>query len=257
MFTASALLAGLPARRRSPTWRTCRPRSAPSPPASSWRSPSSATSCRSTSSPSRACCSASSSCRSAWPPTSASPWPSPAASPQPWPMLMVVKIVVAFALERMRESNLGRCWRFAVTLPQGSEFGFVLFGAALEAKVLGKPVLDRATLVVALTMAVSPLLFALSERFVMPRLAATRARRVETDRRRSRARGDRRLRPRRPDRRPRAQDPQDPLQRARRRSLTKSTPSGASARRPSSAIPPALSCCARSAWRRPGSSWWR
>ena len=94
-------------------------------------------------------------------------------------VLMAVKIVVAFALERMRETSLGRCWRFAVTLPQGSEFGFVLFGAALQAKVLGKPVLDRATLVVALTMAVSPLLFALSERFVMPRLAAKRARRVE------------------------------------------------------------------------------
>ncbi len=94
-------------------------------------------------------------------------------------VLMTVKIVVAFALERVRETNLGRCWRFAVTLPQGSEFGFVLFGAALESKVLGKPALDRATLVVALTMAVSPLLFALSERFVMPRLAAKRTRRVE------------------------------------------------------------------------------
>ena len=94
-------------------------------------------------------------------------------------VLMLVKIVVSFALERARETSLARCWRFAITLPQGSEFGFVLFGAALEAKVLGKPVLDRATLVVALSMAVSPLLFALSERFVMPRLAAKRARRAE------------------------------------------------------------------------------
>ena len=94
-------------------------------------------------------------------------------------VLMLVKVVVAFALERAREPSLGRCWRFAVTLPQGSEFGFVLFGAALEAKVLGKPVLERATLVVALSMAASPLLFALSERFVMPRLAAKRARRAE------------------------------------------------------------------------------
>ena len=94
-------------------------------------------------------------------------------------VLMVVKIAVAFSLERVRESNIGRCWRFAVTLPQGSEFGFVLFGAALGAKVLGRPVLDRATLVVALSMAVSPLLFALSERFIVPRLAAKRARRIE------------------------------------------------------------------------------
>lgn len=95
--------------------------------------------------------------------------------------LLSVKIVVAFAVERTHERNLARCWRFATTLPQGSEFGFVLFGAALEAKVLGRPALDRATLVIALSMAASPLLFALSERWVVPRLVAgTRTRRAET-----------------------------------------------------------------------------
>jgi len=88
-------------------------------------------------------------------------------------VLVMVKAAVAFALERLRKHNVVRCWRFALTLPQGSEFGFVLFGAALEAGVIGKPTLDRATLIVALSMAVSPLLFALSERLVVPRLIAS------------------------------------------------------------------------------------
>ncbi len=86
--------------------------------------------------------------------------------------LVLVKSVVAFGLERARGPNLVRALRFALALPQGSEFGFVLFGAALAAGVLGQAALDEATLVVALSMAVSPLLFALSERFLVPRLIA-------------------------------------------------------------------------------------
>ena len=87
-------------------------------------------------------------------------------------LLIVVKIVVAFALEHWRSRNIVRSLRFALALPQGSEFGFVLFTAALAAGVLAKPAFDEAMLVVALSMAVSPLLFALSESFVVPRLLA-------------------------------------------------------------------------------------
>ena len=87
-------------------------------------------------------------------------------------LLIVVKIVVAFALEQWRSRNIIRALRFALALPQGSEFGFVLFTAALAAGVLAKPAFDEAMLVVALSMAVSPLLFALSETFVVPRLLA-------------------------------------------------------------------------------------
>lgn len=85
-------------------------------------------------------------------------------------VLLLVKIAVAFQLERWRGQTLVRAIRFALALPQGSEFGFVLFGAALAAGVLEKPALERATLVVAISMAISPLLFALSERLVIPRL---------------------------------------------------------------------------------------
>jgi monovalent cation:proton antiporter-2 (CPA2) family protein len=109
------------------------------------------------------------------------------AASEPWAIagsvavLIVVKIAVAFALERLRGQGTARSMRFALTLPQGSEFGFVLFGAALAVGVLDKHALDRATLVVAVSMAISPILFALSERFLIPKVVAlTTPSRVET-----------------------------------------------------------------------------
>ena len=87
-------------------------------------------------------------------------------------VLVGVKALVGFGLQQLRRQSLARSVRFALALPQGSEFGFVLFGAALAVGVLGKPALEHATLVVALSMALSPMLFAMSERFVMPQLIA-------------------------------------------------------------------------------------
>ena len=89
--------------------------------------------------------------------------------------LVLVKVVVAFALDYAGSRNLSRAARFALAVPAGSEFGFVLFGAALAAGVIGEHALGRATLVVAISMAVSPILFALSERFLVPRLRRGRA----------------------------------------------------------------------------------
>ena len=84
--------------------------------------------------------------------------------------LITAKIAVVFALEKLRGAGTPTAVRAAVSLAQGSEFGFVLFGVALGAGVLVKGQYDRAMLVVALSMAASPILFALSERFVVPRM---------------------------------------------------------------------------------------
>ena len=64
-----------------------------------------------------------------------------------------------------------RAIRFGLALPQGSEFSFVLFGAAVARGVMPQDAADRATLVIALSMVATPILFALSEKFVIPRLA--------------------------------------------------------------------------------------
>ncbi len=86
--------------------------------------------------------------------------------------LLTVKVVIAFGLGRLRGQGLRTAIRFALSLPQGSEFGFVLFGAALAAGALARPVADRANLVIALSMLASPLLFSASERWLVPRLGA-------------------------------------------------------------------------------------
>ena len=84
--------------------------------------------------------------------------------------LIAVKVAVLFALSRVWGHDAHSALRFALALPQGSEFSFVLFGAALAAGALSEPVADRATLVVALSMVATPILFSLSERLLMPRL---------------------------------------------------------------------------------------
>ena len=91
-------------------------------------------------------------------------------------VLLAVKSAVGLALARVRGLSRVSSLRFALALPQGSEFAFVLFAAALAAGALAKPDVDRAILVVALSMFASPILFTASERWLVPRLVPRQAR---------------------------------------------------------------------------------
>ena len=91
-------------------------------------------------------------------------------------VLLLAKALVAFALARATGHAMRDAVRFALALPQGSEFSFVLFAAAIAAGVLARAQSEMATLVIALSMACTPVLFSLSERFVVPRLGRTPAR---------------------------------------------------------------------------------
>jgi len=99
---------------------------------------------------------------------------------QPWLIvggvggLLVVKIAVAFVVGFIKRGEVASALRFAVALPEGSEFSFVLFGAAVSAGVLAEAQAGAATLVVAASMLVTPVLFAASERFVIPRVKLRR-----------------------------------------------------------------------------------
>ncbi|HEX8438700.1 monovalent cation:proton antiporter-2 (CPA2) family protein [Archangium sp.] len=94
-----------------------------------------------------------------------------------WPLLLgavvtvtVIKTTVVYGLMRLLRDGHEVAIRTALLLPQGGEFGFVLFSTAVAAKVMEQ---EQATLLVALvtlTMALTPLLAALA-----PRLARTRA----------------------------------------------------------------------------------
>jgi monovalent cation:proton antiporter-2 (CPA2) family protein len=85
-------------------------------------------------------------------------------------LLVVVKALLAFVLGLMRGQNPVTAVRFGLAIAQGSEFAFVLFGAAVAAGALDKAAVERATLVIALSMLLSPILFAASERWLIPRL---------------------------------------------------------------------------------------
>ncbi|SDC95425.1 monovalent cation:proton antiporter-2 (CPA2) family protein [Belnapia rosea] len=84
--------------------------------------------------------------------------------------LVTVKVIVNFLLGLSRRRDTQTALRFALALPQGSEFGFVLFGAAVANGALLQSHADFATLTIALSMILSPVLFAASERLLIPRL---------------------------------------------------------------------------------------
>lgn len=90
-------------------------------------------------------------------------------------VLLLGKAAVAFGLGRAVGQPARDALRFALALPQGSEFSFVLFAAAIAAGVLPRAQSEIATLVIALSMAATPLLFALSERFALPRIGQVKA----------------------------------------------------------------------------------
>jgi CPA2 family monovalent cation:H+ antiporter-2/glutathione-regulated potassium-efflux system protein KefB len=90
--------------------------------------------------------------------------------------LLALKIAIGFAVSYVRRRLIGPALRFALALPEGSEFSFVLFGTAVAAGALDKSLADTATLVVALSMIATPVLFTLSERFLQPRIAQRRPR---------------------------------------------------------------------------------
>ncbi len=87
-------------------------------------------------------------------------------------LLLSVKIAVSFTVSYIRRHLTSQALRFALTLPEGSEFSFVLFGAAVADKALTPQISDMAILVVAVSMLAAPILFAGAEKFIIPRLEA-------------------------------------------------------------------------------------
>jgi monovalent cation:proton antiporter-2 (CPA2) family protein len=85
--------------------------------------------------------------------------------------LLLIKIIIAFGLGRLSGQSVHGAVRFALALPQGSEFSFVLFGVALSAGALSQHAADRAMLAVAVSMVATPVLFALSERLIVARMS--------------------------------------------------------------------------------------
>ncbi len=78
-------------------------------------------------------------------------------------VLLFAKAGIAYALGRIAGENRRNALRFALALPQASEFSFVLFGAAVAAGALSADIAAFATLVTAASMVATPILFAGAE----------------------------------------------------------------------------------------------
>lgn len=95
--------------------------------------------------------------------------------------LVVVKFAVLFALAQPFKVKGRDRWMLAMGLAQGGEFAFVLLSLAGGLGAISSQSADIASLVVALSMALSPLLVVLFERVVAPRAEASRNRRADDD----------------------------------------------------------------------------
>jgi voltage-gated potassium channel Kch len=73
-------------------------------------------------------------------------------------LLVVIKAAVMWGVARSFGIRHQTSTRMALLLAQSGEFGFVLFGAALHAQLFDSDIYQEAILVVALSMAVTPLL---------------------------------------------------------------------------------------------------
>jgi CPA2 family monovalent cation:H+ antiporter-2/glutathione-regulated potassium-efflux system protein KefB len=94
--------------------------------------------------------------------------------------LLVVKILVAFVLARLVRRDKPNAIRFSLAIPQASEFSFVLLGAAVAVNALSANLAALSTLISAASMLITPILFAVSERFLIPRLRSAPAPEFDT-----------------------------------------------------------------------------
>ena len=84
--------------------------------------------------------------------------------------VMGLKALVLFGLAWLFRLQPGDRWLFALSLAQAGEFGFVLLSFSVQNGAIPAGFARILSLVIALSMLLSPLLFILYERLIMPRL---------------------------------------------------------------------------------------
>lgn len=83
--------------------------------------------------------------------------------------LMTIKGIVLFVLGKIFKLSLDQNFLFSLGLSQVGEFAFVLFSFSLQEGVLQKEIVDIMTAVVAITMALTPLVMLVNEKILAPR----------------------------------------------------------------------------------------
>jgi monovalent cation:proton antiporter-2 (CPA2) family protein len=88
--------------------------------------------------------------------------------------LTLIKTSVVYGLMRLLRNPHDVSLRTALLLPQGGEFGFVLFSTAVAAGVMQQEQATLLVVLVTLTMALTPLIAAVAPRFIRARTAPER-----------------------------------------------------------------------------------
>ncbi|MEM1128964.1 MAG: cation:proton antiporter [Pseudomonadota bacterium] len=83
--------------------------------------------------------------------------------------VIAIKAGVLLALARIFRIGGGDKWLFGLSLAQAGEFGFVLVSFSLASSVLPEGLADRLTLIITLSMMLTPGLFILYDRVIQPR----------------------------------------------------------------------------------------
>jgi CPA2 family monovalent cation:H+ antiporter-2 len=85
--------------------------------------------------------------------------------------LIALKFGVLLALAKLFKLTGSNKWLFSLSLAQAGEFGFVLLSFTVANQVIPQPVADQLLLVVALSMLLTPVLFIIYEKLIVPRFA--------------------------------------------------------------------------------------
>ena len=85
--------------------------------------------------------------------------------------VMLLKGMVLYGLARLFRMQSADGWLFTLSLAQAGEFGFVLLSFSLQNDVIPADLSKTLSLVVALSMLLTPALFILYEKLVLPKLA--------------------------------------------------------------------------------------
>lgn len=83
--------------------------------------------------------------------------------------LIFIKALVLYILGGLFRLREGQRWLFTLGLAQAGEFGLVLIAFSLQQNILPAPIADLSMLVIALSMLLTPLLFVLYDKIVMPK----------------------------------------------------------------------------------------
>ena len=94
--------------------------------------------------------------------------------------LIAVKAAVLAVVGRLFRLRGADLWLFALGLAQAGEFAFVLLSLTVQNAVIPAAMAQRLLLVVALSMLLTPLLFILFDRVILPRLTRGQARAADT-----------------------------------------------------------------------------